>query len=159
MYEPGVDGLNAPSARISMKWAPVSGENSPAWSIPARRASATVGYRSAAARAATSWLASVTRVAGPSGRFGIFDSAYSSVLHEPGAAPAMQLRTTAGVFVPVAVCPVPILTTFVVAVRDAATAYETAAVTITSAAMAAATGSRRRGRVSGDASDVGTDGG
>jgi len=70
---------------------------------------------------------------------GIFDSAYSSVLHEPGAAPAMQLRTTAGVFAPVAVRPVSILTIFVVPVRDAATAYETVAVTITSAAMAAAT--------------------
>src|SRR5450759_1123951 len=95
MYDAGFAGSNVPRPLYLMKCAPVSGENLPAWIIPARSASATVGYSSAAVRASTSCCATSARVATSSGLSGIASSFASSMLHEPDAAPGTQ-RGAAG---------------------------------------------------------------
>src|SRR4051794_10421955 len=101
MYDDGFEGSKEPSPSYLMKWAPVSGENWPAWTNPPRRASATVGYLNAAVRASTSCCASRVRVAGSSGLSGIASALASSMLHEPAAAP----RTHAGVAAPAGLAP------------------------------------------------------
>src|SRR5689334_20550021 len=108
---------------------------------PAASASATVGYFSAAARAATSCMASSARVFASSGRSGISAARASSMLHEPGAAPGAQ---SGGSVVGVVVGTKTVLV-FVTVCADAA-AYAPTAVIAMTTPTATTTAYKRRER-------------
>src|SRR4051812_39352245 len=150
MYDEGFEGSKEPSPSYLMKCAPVSGENWPAWIIPPRWASATVGYLNAAVRASTSCCASTARVATSSGLSLIASSFASSMLHEPAAAPGTHAALTAfeaAGFVAALAPTATVRTTVVVLPCDDPTAYAIPAVATRSASAppsSAGTGRCRR---------------